>query len=293
MRILINDTKDLRVDFGTVALQNHLKAVVTPPVLKQFKKTDWTDENGTDYDVSNPVFEARSLSIPFYSNSEYDYRKLTAYLEANIKNKWYFEAIDRAYILRLTGNSSVSQSMDKYWFTLTFSEDKPMEDFQENLLRAEVFEATGYTVDDIDFGSFGICFLKGYIQELNKPFPVRENLKIQSANISGLEYPNTDTCYLPMTVKLPAIFKGASKLARLENFVWFLTRPGYRTFFDTQTRQDFPFIYKNIEVVEITSNEWLKVNINLELQGNVYDVLVDVLNNYLVDADNKTLTQIL
>ncbi len=292
MNITINK-KDLQKSFGVTALQGYLKAITTPPVLKNFEKTEWKDEHGVDYNLMNtePAFEARAVSIPFYAKSELDYHYFVAYLESNIENVWHFEAIDREYTFRLTGSSGVSQHRDGWWFTLTFSEDKPMERSIENPTATGI--ETGYTVDDMDFGCFGLRFLKGYIQELEKPFPIKQNLTIASNQTSGLLYPNKNTCFAPQTVKLPAFFRGSNVLQMLDAFVWKLTRPGYRTF-GAPSGETFPFIYKSVEIIEIIPNDWLKVNINLEFQvDEVFDVLIDSLGSYIVDEENTVLTHIL
>jgi hypothetical protein len=257
---------DLYADFGTKATtRDYLKSVVTPPLLKPFKKTEWADQHGTDYDTSNPVFEARTINIPFFANSKQNYQNLIAYLEQNIENKWHFEAINRDYMLRLTGSSRVVRQSDGWWFTLTFSEDKPMNAANYSPPMTEYI--TGCTVDGTDFGFFGVCsFLKGYIAEINKPFPIKQNLKISSAETPGLNYPDKNTYYGAKQVKLPVIFSRSQyNLQMLDSLVWKLTRPGYRTFADSAGTQ-FLFIYKGVQIDEFVPNEWLTASINLEFQ---------------------------
>jgi hypothetical protein len=296
MKIWINDTIDLQAEFGITALAGYLKAVVTPPVLKAFEKTEWKDEHGTDYDTSEPVFEARTLSIPFYAKTQWDYQQFITYLEQHIETRWTFDAINRSYVLRLTGSSNVSQLQGTYRFTLTFSEDKPMED---KSMEDYVYETpsaelkTGYKVDDMDFGCFGIQFLKGHVQEIEKPFPIKPNLKIASNQTLGLEYPDKKTYYGPKPMKLPILFKGNDHLQMLDTLVWHLTRAGYRQF-GLSNGETFPFIYKNVEIVEFTPGEWLRINLNLELQiDQIFDVLIDAEGHYVVDDSNSTITQIL
>ena len=292
MRILINDTMDLKRDFSTTALEGHLSSIITPPVLKPFSKTEWADQHGMDYDVSNPVLNARTLSMPFYCTSELNYQKLVSYLELNIVNKWYFEAINRSYTLRLTGSSKVVHHTEKWWFTLTFSEDIPTVEHVNALPR--IHRKAGFTMDGVDFGNFGFSFLERHVQEILKPFPVKQNLRISSSHTTGLEYPDKNTYYANKQVKLPLFCKGADVLQKLDLLVWKLTQPGFREFDEIETGNWYKFIYRRIDVVEFIPEEWLKITLNLEFQEtDIFDVLVDDYGNFLVDDNNKTLSKIL
>ena len=287
MKIIINDTIDLRADFGTIALQGHLRSVITPPVLKPFDFTEWPDEHGTDYDTSNPVFDIRAVSIPFYSNSELNYQRLVSYLEQNLDNKWYFEAIGRSYSLRLISNGNVSQLSGRWWFTLTFLEDMPMLDYAD---APALSHKTGFTMDGVDFGHFGCRFLEGHIAEINKPFAIKKNLIIASLQTPGQQYPDKNTYYANKNVQIPILFKGEYILQMLDSLVYKLSRPGFREFDEVATGGWFKFIYRSIEVVDFAPQRSLKINLNLEFQEtDVFGLLVDDFDIFLVDDNNNTL----
>ena len=291
MKIIINDTIDLRADFGTIALQGHLRSVITPPVLKPFDFTEWADEHGTDYDTTNPVFDIRSVAIPFYSTSELNYRALVGFLEQSIENKWHFEAISRSYTLRLINNGNVVQRDGRWWFTLTFLEDMPT---LSETTPEMVEHKTGYTIDGVDFGSFGCRFLQGHIQEVGRPFTPKKNLIISSKHTPGQHYPDRNTYFQNKQVRFPMYFRGENVLSMLDSLVWKLSRPGFREFGIETSSDTFKFIHKSIEVVEFTAKEWLKINLNLEFENsNLINLLIDKYCDLLIDDENSTLRIIL
>jgi len=289
MRILINDTIDLQADFGVIATKGHLKAIVTPPILKQFSSTNWPDEHGVDYDTSNPVFNARAVSIPFFCRSELSYQRLVSYLEQNIVNKWHFEAINREYMLRLTNNGNVVHRDGRWWFTLTFSEDKPMD--KDYYSPPMMEHKTGFKIDNLDFGWYGCHFLKGHVAEINKPFAPKQNLVIASLQTPGQQYPDKNTYYANKNVQIPILFKGKYILQMLDSLVYKLSRPGFREFDEVATGGWFKFIYRSIEVVDFAPQRSLKINLNLEFQEtDVFGLLIDDHGNFLVDDNTNTLS---
>lgn len=138
------DGVDIWSTYGAVILKDSYNSLLAYPDRKDPDSNDWFEEDGLEVDLSNPKFEAKtvSLSVGIYADSKVNLLNkrsgLFALLSGQGYRSLYIKSLDKTWQLRYTGASSPSASRlvngNQFHLEqeLTFSMDNPLQNIWDS-----------------------------------------------------------------------------------------------------------------------------------------------------------------
>lgn len=210
---LFIDGLDAFSKYGIFVEQYGYKALVQMPSFKKLNSTEWPEYDGEEVDLSDPILDSKSFSIPFCIIDILNASNLFEVLSDGAYHIFNFAELGKSYKLRLMTNSALSAKVRLGKITLNFADDfppiYPTEDtdieipteYNTRLNQAPYatapmgFKQNGDKLDDIDFSCFGVYVLDGTDQIIQKAPNVRENLKISISNRPGVIYDDKAVFY--------------------------------------------------------------------------------------------------
>ncbi len=289
------DDIDAFSEYGVFIYENGYNEILSFPKFKKLDSNNWHEEDGIEYDLSSPKLDARDFSIQLSFNDESArYNSLIELLSNGSYHEFYFKEIGRTLILRMTDSSlSIRNSIGV--LTLVLSDDFPLEDYSYVAPNGTALE-TDYVLDDINISEYGISVLEGAYQDVEKTPKVKQNLSINTSNISGLEYDDDTIYYEPKEVKIPCLLR-ADSLADLwknrDALLYNLSQPNARDLFIQYKGYSFPCVLKSCESKEFYKDPiWWEFDLTLEFTGfrneqNTF--LIDPFGIYLTDENDNYL----
>lgn len=174
---LLIDGIDAYTSLGICITKGSYNSLVAFPTLKELDTNDWPEEDGQEFDLSNPALDTSEISIELAFGGDLGFGKLIAILSDMVYHDFQFNEIGRTYRLRLSSQNSYERYRGIEIAKFTFSNDFPREAdyvYQEPVNTLPI--PKGYEIDDRDLSDYGVVVLKGSNAEILKTPAVKKNL---------------------------------------------------------------------------------------------------------------------
>lgn len=281
---------DLYSTYGIYIADGGYESLVSYPPLKPVPFNDWPEENGIEVDLSTPVLDTKTVTLPFVSE---DFYKLRNFYNV-LKQGGYpsFDFLEIGYqnvLLRLTGqqNLLITEGTTQWQFSLTFSDDFPLRSYNYQNPNADITPGEyDYKLDGNYFSQYGIRILRGSNAEVLKMPAIKQRLirkySDQPGILNGTPSQWTLDTYNPrsqskevtlnclMTTDTLALF-----WRNYKSFLYDLKRPGPRYL---NTAYVLPFIqqcfYKRSTVNQFLfdgGSVWCQFSLTLEFNDFAID----------------------
>ncbi len=263
------DSVDVYTRFGVFLTEGSYKSIVQWAALKKPEYNDWQEEDGIEVDLSDPVLDARNVTINFGCVDADYIGGFMALLQDGAAHEFNFTKIDKTYTFRLDSQSSKQCFYPLEKFSLKFIEDMPFDDYEEYVEPVDLSIPTqGYSIDDVDLSAYGIRVLSGTFDSVLKSAEVKENLVTKSDYSKGQEYDNEVLFFKEKDVVVKMLLH-----CSLTNFwnnynalLYILIQPDERIFYIKWNSCEYPFYYKKSKVNELLimdGNIWCEFDITL------------------------------
>ena len=266
---LFIDGLDAFSEYGIFLEQYGYKALVQMPSFKKLNSTEWPEYDGEEVDLTDPILESKTFSIPFCITDVENASDLFEVLSDGAYHIFDFMEIGKSYKLRLMTNPSLSGKIRLGKITLNFADDFPpvypteetdtenLDEYNTLLDQAPYavaptgFKQNGYELDGIDLSRFGVYVLDGTDRNLQKAPNVRENLKVNVATRPGVIYDDEAVFYKTKDVAMK-LFIYAENIAqvweRWYSFFTALLKPELRNLYNDNTLEEYNCYYKSNSV---------------------------------------------
>lgn len=248
------------------------------PKLKPVASNDWHERNGIDPDLSSPVLDAREVTLRCHIiGGMWRYYKLIESISDGAYHLFNLAEIGLKKRLRLVKCGDVKSTRDMHSFSLTFSDDFPLEDYEPYGPVSGLMPRYDYMIDGKDISCYGIRMLDGTLDSIVRQPDVKENLKVSLSHMSGVMYdgegvdlPNGNVTFKSKTVSLRCFMRGRSLKEFWHNWntlLYDLTKPNERMLSVKSLNKDIPFFYKDCSVDAFFPDHdkvWLEFTLNVE-----------------------------
>lgn len=275
------DGIDAYAQFGVFVADAGLVSLLQYHPLKKVDSNDWPEEDGEEVDLSAPALDVKTLQIKFSSHRA---NRVGAFI-VSLSDKGYhdfeFPAIGQTYRLRLVNQQAMTLYSRGDAFTLQFSDDFPLRAYSYVEPQVSKQRATGYELDDVDFGKYGVVILEGSLAEVLKSPAVKENLLQNFRRMSGAIYDGEFVVFKTKEVKLKCALKAKNFEEFWHNYkalLYDLTRPNERRLYVETTGYEYPCYYKSCsssKFFPVTGHIWwvfdlILVFISFRVEGEEY-----------------------
>lgn len=122
---LFIDGLDAFSEYGIFVEQYGYKALVQMPSFKKLNSTEWPEYDGEETDLSNPILDSKTFSIPFCITDILSASDLFEVLSDGAYHIFDFAELGKSYKLRLLTNPALSAKIQLGKITLNFADDFP------------------------------------------------------------------------------------------------------------------------------------------------------------------------
>lgn len=198
------DGKDAYLAFGLFVANNGYNGLIAFPGFKELVENVWPEEDGAEVDLSSPVLGALEFSINFYCCDYFKTMEFLALISDGSYHEYNFAEIGCIRRLRLVSNPSKKIHRDIETFSLTFSDDFPMEgyNYQEPIFDGGIPAQESYEIDGKLLSDYGVFLLDGSDAEIIKTPTVKKNLLIDIPSQSGVTYDGQKVVFQKKDVSL-------------------------------------------------------------------------------------------
>lgn len=249
---LFIDGKDAFLEYGVFVEQYGYKALIQMPSFKKLDSTEWQEYDGEETDLTAPVLDTKTFSIPFCITDITGANDLFELLSDKAYHTFNFMEILRSYKLRLVSNTSLSSLIRLGKLSLNFADDFPfVNSLPPYSTPTSDIRQSGYKIDEIDFSRFGIYVLDGTDNNIQKAPNVRPNLTVDSKSVAGVLYDDKKVMYKTKDVAIKLLIR-ADNIAifwkRWYSFFHVLIQPEERKLYVDATVEEFDCYYKKNSV---------------------------------------------
>ena len=252
------------------------KDFVRFPKLKTIAYNDWHEKNGIDPDLSEPKLDARDINVSFHICGEaWRYNALIDALSDGAYHRFELIEIGFTKRLRLVKCGNVKSTGDLHSFSLTFSDDFPLERYEYCKPTSALVPYYDYLIDGKDVSDYGLRVLQGTLDEIIKTPDVKENLKVNLNNMSGQIYDGEAVTYKSRTVGLRFLMRARSLREFWQNWnalLYDLVRPDARVLGVSSLNKEIPFYYKDCSVSSFyvdNGRVWFEFTLSVEFFNGV------------------------
>lgn len=247
-----------------VSLTSYEGLIQFPP-LKPIEFNDWPDENGIEPDLAEPALDAKEFSLAFSCTG--NIKLFISALKDGSYHTFNFTEIGLVKTLRLIAQSDYKNIRTLHAFSLTFSDDFPLEGY--SYLPANLSGISdGFSIDGTDLSQYGLRVLRGTLNEINKEPEIKKNLAISTVGSQGLQYDGDNIYHRQKNVSIKLFYNGG-----IDNFwrnynalLYDLSQPGERVLLYGSTLTS-RFYYQSCEVERFAilnnGNVWCSFSINV------------------------------
>lgn len=242
------DGIDAYEQFGIFIADTGLVGLLQYPALKKVDSNDWPEEDGEEFDLSEPTLDTKTLQIKFASHKA---NRVGAFIE-KISDKSYHDfeipAIKQMFRLRLTDQQSLVLYSRGETFTLQFADDYPLRGYTYLAPQSTMNRVCGYEIDGVDLGQYGVSILEGSLAEVEKSPAVKQNLLQNLQRENGAIYDGEYVAFQTKEVKLKCSLRAHTFDEFWRNYnalLYDLTRPDERLLFVEYTGYEYPCYYKS------------------------------------------------
>lgn len=269
--VLYIDGVDVYTSYGVMLSETAYDDLVCFPDLKPIPFNDWHEQNGIEPDLSAPVMEAKSITIPFHMIGAYArYSDFILAISDGAYHTFNFASIGLTKDLRLVNSGSFKSVEDLSAFSLVFSDDSPLADYTYMAPSSALQPIGDYLLDGIDVASYGIRVLRGTLDSIKKSPAVKENLKRDISVRTGVIYDGENVTYKSKTASIKCLMRArnAEEFWRNRNALLFnLTKPEQRVLTVTELGKEIPCFYKGCSVdcfFPDNGKYWFEFTLSLE-----------------------------
>lgn len=268
---LFIDGVDVYTTYGVSLANVAYEDVVCLPHLKPVPYNDWHERNGIDPDLSSPVLDAKTITIPFHVIGTHS--RITDFMLAFANTSYHsfnFAAIGLIKDLRLVSCGDLRSIGNLTSFTLTFSDDAPMKDYVYAAPSSDISRLGDYLLDGRDFADYGIRILGGTMASIKKAPAVKENLKRDISVSTGVIYDGEIVTYKSRTAHLKCFMRASNPAEFWRNrnaLVYDLSKPGERILTVSELGKEIPCFYKDCSVSSFfpdMGKYWFEFTLGLE-----------------------------
>ena len=269
--VLYIDGVDVYTSYGVMLSETAYDDLVCFPDLKPIPFNDWHEHNGIEPDLSAPVMEAKSITIPFFLVGGQE--KYNAFMQTFSNGSYHlfnFASIGLTKELRLVGCGDIKSVGDLCSFSLTFSDDEPMKGYAYSAPSSKWHQYGDFLLDGIDFANYGIRMLRGTMDSIKQRPDVKENLKTDVSVKAGVVYDGKNVTYKSRTAQIHCLMRAANATEFWRNrnaLVYDLTKPGERVLTVAELDKDIPCFYKGCSVncfYPDNGKYWFEFTLSLE-----------------------------
>lgn len=242
------DGIDAYEQFGIFIADTGLVGLLQYPALKKVDSNDWPEEDGEEFDLSEPTLDTKTLQIKFASHKA---NRVGAFIE-KISDKSYHDfeipAIKQMFRLRLTDQQSLVLYSRGETFTLQFADDYPLRGYTYLAPQSTMNRVCGYEIDGVDLGQYGVSILEGSLAEVEKSPAVKQNLMQNLQRESGAIYDGEFVVFKAKDVKLKCALRATTAEEFWRNYkalLFDLTRAEERQLYVDKTGYEYPCYYKS------------------------------------------------
>lgn len=230
------DGEDAFDTFGAALLEGAYASLLTMPSFKRVYCNEWDEYDGVEPELSAPVLNSRTLTLPMYITDASRAASLVEHLRDNTHHSFKVpELNDRAWTLRMTANDDfVTTSEDGFAkIAISFSEDTPAvpTDKTASIAVDNIVQAA-YWIDGVNLNELGCLVLKGTEGSVRKAARIRTPLSYDSVNNSGVLYDERKMHYGAKEIVIKCFIHADIEqfLARYDTLFYKLMQPGERDF---------------------------------------------------------------
>lgn len=281
------DGKDAILEYGVFVERYGFKGLIQMPQFKTPDSTEWDEYDGAEFDLEDPVLDAKTFQIQFCVLNISIVQDLFYILSDGSYHIFNFTEIGRSFKLRLSNNNSISSKVFIGKFTLSLTDDFPPIRYEDGMTAEEISRVypsvlnvapynesvigeTGYTLDGIDFGRFGVHVLDGTYQNILKTPNVRENLKVSVKGESGSEYDDENVLYKTKDVQAKLLIRADNITDfwhRWDSLFTALIQPDTRILYSEEIVAEFECFYKSCVISKFdilsTGRVWCEFTVTL------------------------------
>lgn len=246
---LFIDGLDAYLEYGVFVAQYGYKQLIQYPSFKSIEATSWPEEDGSEYDLTEPQLDTRTLQIEFNILNIDFAEDLFEKLVSESYHDFYFPELKKTYRLRLTTNGNLSHLIRLGKISLSFADDFPAipkaDYYPEGI--TEVTQRD-FELDEVDFSRFGIWVLQGTEDNIRKASNIKENLKISVKNENGVDYDGKRAYYSSKDVTLNLFIKAKNIdefWRRYDSLFALLLQPENRVLFYDDLIEEYECFYKS------------------------------------------------
>lgn len=265
------DNKDAFTYFGVFVERWGYKALIQMPPFKNPDSTEWEEYDGAEYDLEDPVLDAKTFQMQFCVTNVTQVSDLFFLLSDKSYHIFNFVELGRSFKLRLSQNSTISSKVSLGKFTISLVDDFPPIRYQAGMsntilnqafprvLNVQPYQSSvikinvGYDLDDIDFGRLGVNILDGTNQNILKNPNVRDNLKVSVKGRSGVEYDDENVFYKPRDVQMKLLIHAddiTDFWHRYDSLFTALIQPDTRNLLSWEVAMEYECFYKSCQVTK-------------------------------------------
>lgn len=269
------DEIDAYSEYGVYLAENAYNDIVCFPPIKPIAYNDWHEKDGIDPYLDSIEKDAQRITIPFHQVGTYeDYVKFIEYLTL-YPCEFYFKKIGHTLWLRFESCGQLKSTGNLMSYSLTFVDDFPMEEYERENPSSSMTPKGDYFFGLRDVAEYGIRVLQGTMDSIKQMPEIKENLKIDPAGFSGIEYDYGPHTFKSKTAKINCLMKASSieEFWRNRNaLVDMLTDSGYPKFKVTELDKEIDYFYKGCSVKSFhidAGSVWFEFTLELEFYKGV------------------------
>ena len=269
--VLYIDGVDAYTAYGISISDVAYDDLVCFPQLKAIDFNDWHERNGIEPDLSAPVVEAKDVTIPFYASDVLSgYKMFIEAITDGAYHSFNFVRIGLTKRLMLKSCGEISSVRGLGSFSLTFSDDQPMEGYSYNAPSSMVEQLGDYLIDGVDLARYGIRILKGTMDSIIKMPDTKENMRRNVSVRPGTIYDGEFVTFKSRTAQIRCLMRASNPAEFWNNrnaFVYDLTKAGERKLYVSQIGKEIPCFYKDCSVSCFYPDNgkfWFEFNLSLE-----------------------------
>lgn len=267
-RLLI-DGNDAYTEYGVFVERWGYKNLIQMPAFKAPESTEWEEFDGAEFDLTDPVLDSKTFQMQFCAINITQVQDLFALLSDKSYHIFNFVELGRSFKLRLSNNNALSSKIALGKFTISLVDDFPPIRYQSSMTAEDLAATypsvlnvapynssvlsseTGYELDGIEFGRFGVLILDGTNQNIMKTPNVRENLKVSVKGKSGVDYDDEEVLYKTKDVQMKLLIHADNITEfwhRWDSLFTKLIQPETRTLYSLEIIEEYDCFYKSNQV---------------------------------------------
>jgi hypothetical protein len=289
-------------DFGIGVTKGGYASLLAFPAMRTPPVNHWDDEHGIEPDLSNPVLETKSVTIPFFADENSDLDGFLDWIMSPGYHVFKSESLGREWKLRCEREQNRNGYRAGDTFEVAFVDDFPRKLFgvPEISVNEKLISPQSYMLDNISFEEFGVGVEKGKNSVLQRS-ELKKTLSRKIESKDGEIYHVDLIRFSAKDIELDCVLAAKSINVFWNHYLSFfqaLIKPGEHLLYADCAPGFFPCFYKNADNFSFyRSSEITALKFRLVLTCEMYDVderfdLLSTENGILVIAENNNVDYI-